>query len=264
MLRAPMTSPAKSCCDLRRGAGRALATAWIATLAGCTSLGPAPGQGTVSQPPSTQPRVSLSRNDVLFRERVFSVGSRYWSGMCGFTIHGNYDSGQVPRPEWTISIEELMDGDTPVVRVRAARFEVMSKEGNHARKPSAPITALTFAREGEREPLIGHIVGPPSRTNAITATLETAAGQRLLEAFYDARPVTISLTYQDGATEALEVRNWSDLRQFTGLNGYLHQCLEHLNPVPPGAREVTYTLVSPGRAYGFGFEAPNSDTAPWD
>ena len=100
--------------------------------------------------------------------------------------------------------------------------------------------------------------------NAVTATLETAPAQRLLEAFYEARPVRISLAYQDGASEVLAVRNWSDLRQFTGRNGYLHQCLEHLNTVPAGVKEVQYTLVSPGRGYGFGFESPNSNTAPWD
>ncbi len=225
----------------------------------------APGGSATSQPPATQAPIQLSMNDVLFHERVFSVGSRYSSGMCGYTIHGNFDSRQVPRPEWAISIDESMERDTPVVRVRAVAFEVVSRERDSPRKPHPPITALTFTLEGEREPLTAHIVGSTGKMNAITATLEAAPTQSLLEAFYDgAQPIRISLTYQDGATQVLEVRSWSDHRQFRGVNGYLHQCLERLVPVPAGVKEIKYTLVSPGRAYGFGFESPNTETAPWD
>jgi len=227
-------------------------------VAACSTVQPAPAENAPSQ------ALSLSRNDVLFHERVFSVGPRYWSGMCGFAIHGNYDSRQVPRPEWAISIDEVMDRGAPVVRIHAAKFEVVSGGWDSPRKPLAPITALAFTFEGEQELPAAQIVAEGGKTNAITATLETAPGEKLLYAFYDTRPVRISLTYQDGTSEVLNVRNWSDLRQFTGLNGYLHQCLEHLNTVPEGVKETEYTLVSPGRSNGFGFEATNANTAPWD
>ncbi len=184
--------------------------------------------------------------------------------MCGYTIHGNYDARQVPRPEWAISIDELVDADTPVVRVRAAAFEVVSPERDSPRQPCPPITALTFTLEGEREPLTAHIGGRTSGDNVVEGTLETASAQGLFTAFYEARPIKISLTYPNGATELLEVRGWADRRQFTGLNGYLHQCMERLDPVPVGVKELRYTLVSSGRAYGFGFESPNSNTVPWD
>jgi hypothetical protein len=257
-------SPAKPYLELRRLAISAIATTWLATLAGCSTMVQAPEGSATSQPPATQPPIKLSENDVFFHERVFRVGSRYWSGMCGYTIHGNHDSTQVPRPEWAISIDEFMDRDTPVVRVRAVAFEVVSKERDSPRRPRPPIKALTFTLAGEREPLTAHIVGQPSGDNAVEATLETPLAQELLEAFYDAQPIKISLTYQDDATEVLEVHAWADRRKFTGLNGYLHQCLQRLDPVPAGVKEVKYKLVSPGSGYGFGFESPNSNTAPWD
>lgn len=240
------------------------AAAWLATLAGCTGVALTSEGNATSKPPATRPPIRLSENDVLFHERVFRIGSRYWSGMCGYMIRGNYDSRQVPRPEWAISIDELMDRDTPVVRVRAVAFEVTSNGSEAPRKARSPITALTFAVEGEREPLTARIIGRPSEGNVVEAALETAPAQKLLEALYDAQSIEISVTYQDAATEVLEVRGWVDHRQFTGLNGYLHQCLERLDPVPAGVKELSYTLVSPGRAYGFGFESPNSNTAPWD
>jgi hypothetical protein len=260
-----MTSfPTQPSVGLRRRAVSAVAVVCSAIVAACSATGQAPGEQAPGRNAPSQSAVSLSRNDVLFNEHVFRVGSRYWSGMCGFTIHGNYDSRQVPRPEWAISIDELMDGDTPVVRVHAAKFEVVSEARDSPRKPLAPITALAFTLKGEQAPLVAQFAAEGGRTNAMTATLETTAAQRLLEAFYGAQPIKISLTYQDGASEVLNVRNWSDLRQFTGLNGYLHQCLERLNTVPDGVKEIKYTLVSPGRAYGFGFESPNSNTAPWE
>ena len=244
---------------LRHRAVRLVAAAWSAmVVVACSTTEPTSAEHAPSQ------AVTLSRNDVLFHERVFSVGSKYWSGMCGFAIHGNYDSRQVPRPEWEISIDELMDRDAPVVRIHAAKFEVVSGGWDSPRKPLAPVTALVFTFEGEPELPAAHIVAEGGTPNAIAATLETAPGEKLLDAFYDAQPVRISLTYQDGASEVLNVRNWSDLRQFTGRNGYLHQCLQHLNTVPDGVKETEYTLVSPGRSNGFGFEAINANTAPWD
>ncbi len=236
----------------------------VLSFAGCSTMMQAPAGSATSQPPSTQSPIKLSGNDVVFHERVFSVGSRYWSGMCGYTIHGNYDSRRVPRPEWAISIDELVDGDAPVVRVSAVAFEVVSRERDSSRQLRPPITALTFTLEGEREPLTADIGGRTSGDNVVEATLETAAAQGLFAALYEARPIKISLTYQNGMTDLLEVRSWADRRQFTGLNGYLHQCLERLDPVPAGVKELRYKLVSSGRGYGFGYESPNSNTAPWD
>ncbi len=221
------------------------AIAWIATLVGSSAMAQAP-EGS-AQPPGTSPHIMLLRNDVTFSERYFRVGSRYWTATCGYAILGNHLSPEVPRSEWAITVDEVMRGDTPIVRVRAVAFQVVSQERNGLVKERPPITALSFTLKGGGEPLIARIAGRRSGVNAINATLETAPAQRLFEAFYDAEPIEISVTYQDGAVEVLEVRNWSESEIAAGFN-YLHRCLENLHPAPAGAHYFIYALSSgPGR-----------------
>ncbi len=59
-----------------------------------------------------------------------------------------------------LGIYASMEGNVPVVQVAAGAFEVVSKEPNAFRKPRAPITALRFTLEGEREPLTAQLIGP--------------------------------------------------------------------------------------------------------
>lgn len=216
-----------------------------AMLGGCAATAQVPEASATSQLSGLRPPIELLQNDVSFYERLFPAGPyKNWSGMCGFVIQGNLRSQEIPRPQWLIDIAEFMDGDKHVVGVRAMAFDVVSNARDAPRRPRSPITALSFTFDGESEPLAAHIIGQTGR-DPMAATLETAPGRKLLEAFYDAQPIRISLTHQDGATEMLEVRNWADRGDYVGLNGYLHQCLEHLRAVPPGATESTYTLSSP-------------------
>lgn len=230
---------------------RLLVTASLATLVGCSVVTQAPGQTGMARAPESQLPVKLSADDVYFHEHVFEIESHYWTGMCGYMIHGNYHSTQVPRPEWAISVDEFMDGKTPVVGVRAVALEVLSK----GRKVRPPIVALSFTPEGAREPVMSHIMGPPDKFNVVTARLETAPAQALLEAYYYGQPIRISLTYQDGRTELLEVRGLGDRGDFTALSGYLHQCLEHLHEIPAGVTGFDYTLQGGSGEGVFGIES---------
>jgi len=224
---------------------RLLAAASIATLVGSSATAQAPAvSATPAAPP---PHIRLLRNDVTFNERYFQLGSHRWTAACGYAILGNHLSREVPRSEWAISIDEVLHGGRPIVLVGAVAFQVVSQGRNGLVQERPPITALSFTLKGGGEPLIAHIVGRRRSGDAIRATLETAAAQRLFEAFYYAEPIQISLTYQDGAAEVLEVRNWSDSEIAAGFN-YLHRCLEYLHPAPAGTHYFIYALNSgPGR-----------------
>lgn len=224
---------------------RLLATTWLVALAACSGIAQAPEASTIAeaQAPGTSSHIALSRNDVTFNQEYFQLGSQYWTATCGYSILGNHLSQKVPRSEWAVSVDEMMQADAPVVRVRAAAFEVLSKERNSLVKMRPPITALTFTLQDGGEPLATRIIGQPNRINAITAMLDTAAAKRLFEAFYGAEPIEISLTYADGTLEVLEVRNWSDVESASGFN-YLRRCLEFLHPAPAGAPRFIYRVVA--------------------
>ena len=192
----------------------------IATLAVLAAAAGAqtPGQGSAGEPPAAHAPIELAPSDVFFTSRWFRGNpSEVWSAMCGFAIHGNYLSRDVPRPVWELNIEEFMDGATPVI-------------------------ALSI--DGESETLTARIVGQPSSVNAIKALLETAPGQRLLTGLYDGRLITISLGYQDGATAVLRVRNWKDRSHVSGFEHYLEHCTRLLHPLPPGVPS-NYRIDSP-------------------
>ena len=223
-----------------------VAGASLAALAGCTTV-----------LPGTPPRTRLSQGDVSFYEYRFEERPQVWNNAtCGFMIQGNSNSWQVPRPEWAISVYEVMDKDTPVVRVEAATFRVVSNDRKAPVEPRAPITALVFTPKGRGEPLTANISGEPSTLSGeINATLDTAPAQGLFKALSWGEPVEISLTYQDGATDMLEVRNWYVARGLSWyvdqgrpyldhvvIGDYFHDCLKSLRPGPAGARYVMEQL----------------------
>jgi len=148
----------------------------------------------------------------------------------------------------------------------AGAFEVVSKEPNAFRKPRPPITALRFTLEGEREPLTAQLIGQPSRINVVRAALEIAPAKELLAALHDAQEITISLSYLDGASDTLILRNWvpplyvppslvpvNAGDAISGIN-FLHSCLERLGPVPGGPSGFTAGYV-PGVPINY----PDSD-----
>jgi hypothetical protein len=229
--------------ETHRGSGtntRRLAIAWLVTLAGCSSVAP--------EKPT---RIGLSWNDVSFYQYSFEEESRFWNAACGFLIQGNSYSWQIPRPGWAISVYEVMDNDRPVVRVDAAAFRVVSNEPKAPVETRPPITALTFTLQGRRQSLTAKIVGQSNpQTGEINATLETAPAQEVFQAFYYGKPIEISLTYRDGATEVLEVRNWwvaklfdpPTRHSFTTDGDYVQQCVKSLHRAPAGAQYVIYQL----------------------
>jgi hypothetical protein len=222
---------------------RLIATASLAALAGCSTVAP----GTPSH-------TRLSPFDVSFYGYSFEEKPHIWNNAtCGFLIRGNHYSWQVPRPEWTISVYEVMDNATPVVRVEAAAFRALTGDRKAPVEPRAPITALAFTLGGHGEPLTADIVGAPSGPSGeINATLETVPAQALFKAFSLGEPVEISLTYQDGATDVLEVRNWYVATSFYypgqvysdhgPRDGYFLECLRSLRPAPAGVRYVVNEL----------------------
>ena len=217
----------------------------LAALAASAAGAQAPAASPNPEPSAQRPLTELAQNDVFFTARWFRGNpSEVWSAMCGFAIHGNYLSHDVPRPVWELNIEEFMAGATPVIAVSGGAFEVVSKDTKAARKPRAPITALSFTMEGEQQPLTARLVGQPNGDNAVKALLETAPAQRLLLALYDARLITISIGYQDGTTELLRVRNWKDRSHVSGFEHYLQHCTRLLHPLPPGVRS-DYRIDSP-------------------
>jgi len=225
---------------------RAVATAWLAALAGCSTVAP-----------GTPPHTALSQDDVSFYEYSFEQEPHVWNNAtCGFMIQGNSYSWQVPRPEWAISVYEVMDKDTPVVRVEAAAFRVVSNDRKAPVEPRAPITGLAFALKGRGEPLPANVVGQPNKlSGAINATLDTAPAQGLFKALSWGEPVEVSLAYQDGEKDLLEVHNWyvarglswdvDQGRQYLDhvvIGDYFHDCLKSLRPGPAGLRYVINEL----------------------
>jgi hypothetical protein len=239
-----------------------VAAACLATLAGCSTVAP-----------GTPPHTALSQDDVSFYEYSFEQKPHVWNNAtCGFMIQGNSYSWQVPRPEWAISVYEVMDKDTPVVRVEAAAFRVVSNDRKAPVETRPPITAMTFMLKGRGEPLTANIVGEPNGLSGeINATLETAPAQGLFKALSWGKPIEVSLTYQDGATDMLEVRNWYVARDFyyyvdkgrsyldRGPEGdYFHECLKSLRPGPAGVRYVVNELGPLPIISGSGFKPANA------
>jgi len=171
--------------------------------------------------------VFLSDSDLYFQYRPVQGGA----GMCGFQIRGNHRSGRTPRPEWDINIDELVAGGTRIAGISAGAFEVTSNHRKIARKPRAPISALSFALPGDNQPIVATIVGAPNEANAVRAMMEAEPALRLFIALRSGRLITISLTYQDGTGDVLQIRGMSDMRKFGGgQNNYFDECLRGLAP----------------------------------
>jgi hypothetical protein len=216
----------------------------LAALATAASMAQAPPAASPGPAPAATP-IELSQNDVFFISRWFrGTQTRTYSALCGFAVHGNYGSHDVPRPEWEINIQALMAGTGPVVAVSAGAFEVVDKDPKAARQPRAVISALTFTVEGVAEPVSAQIVGQPPNDHVIKALVANEPAQKVLGGFYDGALITIRLGYQDGSSEVLTVRNVQDRGRLSGFKGYYPHCMELLHPLPPGAPSA-YRINSP-------------------
>jgi hypothetical protein len=169
----------------------------------------------------------LDDDDVYFTYRPVAKGS----GMCGFQIRGNHMSRKVPRPEWDINIDQIVAGDTRVAGVSAGAFDVTSNDKTIMRNPRPPISLLSFTVKGDVQPINTKLVGTPNSANAIRGVIDSEPATRLFEAFRARELITISLTYQDGTTDTLQVRGWNDLRKFGGgKNNFFDECLRGIAP----------------------------------
>jgi hypothetical protein len=156
--------------------------------------------------------------------------------MCGFQIRGNHQSIKVPRPEWDINIDEIVTEERRIAGISIGAFDVTSKDRKVARKPRAPITAMTFWVDGQ--PLATQIVGKPNAANAVRAMMESEPAARIFEAFANRKLIKISLRYRDGTADELQVRGWSDDRKFgSGKNNFFEECRRGVMPLQ-GIKQV--------------------------
>jgi hypothetical protein len=221
---------------------RFLATVWIATLSGCSTTVQAPEESAGQASSPVHLVIAVSPHDLAFYSHSGLIESRYRNATCGYTILANHSARQFPRPEWAISVYEVIDKDAPAVRVEAAAFRVTSRDRQAPVEARAPITALTFTLKGTGTTLVANIVQSNGPSGGINAMLQTAPAQVLMKALYYGYPVEISLTHQDDTTDLLEVRNWSSPSVDWKL-GYFQQCMYDLYPVQAGARYFLYELV---------------------
>jgi hypothetical protein len=185
---------------------------------------------------SAEAPIQLSPNDVAFTWQLTKSGVKYKSTLCGFRILGNHLSRDLPRSEWDLNIDQVIVDDMRIAGISAGAFQVLSNERKKDRTPRPPIVALSFAFAGEPQPVPARIVGAPNADNAIRAMLETQPATRLFAALYSAQPIMISLSYQDGSSDVLQVQGWQDRSKFAGeKNGYLQQCMHDLGPSPAAA-----------------------------
>jgi hypothetical protein len=75
-------------------------------------------------------------------------------------------------------------------------------------------------------------VGTPNNANAIRGVIDSEPASRLFEAFKARKLITISLSYQDGTNDVLQVRGWNDLRKFgnSGKNNFFDECMRGIAP----------------------------------
>jgi hypothetical protein len=218
--------------------------ACLAALATAACVAQAPPPASPGPAPAATP-IELSQNDVFFISRWFrGTQTKTWSALCGFAVHGNYGSHDVPRPEWELNLQALVAANGPVVAVSAGAFEVVSKDPKAARQPRAVISALSFTIDGVAEPVSAQIVGQPGNDHVIKALVATEPAQKLLGGFYEGALITITLGYQDGSGEVLKVRNVQDRGRLSGFKGYYPHCMDLLHPLPPGAPSA-YRINSP-------------------
>jgi len=170
----------------------------------------------------------LDDDDVYFTYRPVAGGN----GMCGFQIRGIHMSRKVPRPEWDINIDEIVAGDTRVVGISAGAFDVTSNDKAIMRNSRPPIAVLSFTVKGDIQPINTKLVGTPNTANAIRGVIDSEPAMRLFEAFKTRKLITISLTYQDGTNNVLQVRGWNDLRKFGdgAKNNFFDECLRGIAP----------------------------------
>ncbi len=214
---------------------------WLATLGLCGSAESA-----------TPPVISLPNHDVSFYQYSFEKDSRFVNTTCGFLIHGNSLSWEIPRPEWVINLYEVMDSGKVAARVDVATFRVLSDDAKAQVETRPPVTAISFTVGGQSVPVEARIVGRPKPfSGEVSATLEMASAQQVFDALYRADPVTIALAYQGGAQETLEVHKWwaSQLfdpptgKSFPAEGNFVQQCLQALEPAPAaGTQFVIYQL----------------------
>ncbi len=149
------------------------------------------------------------------------------SGVCGFMIIGNHLNRANPHVVWDINIDEVWQGDTRVAGYTAGTFDVVDGK----RIPRAPITALTFGVEGQAEPVLTRLVGPPNADHGIKGIIELDRAKVLFDGFSEEKWITITLTYADSTSEILRTRGFHE-PYHGGRASPFNMCL--LGKVPTG------------------------------
>jgi hypothetical protein len=171
--------------------------------------------------------IRLSDEDLYFVARPVYKGA----GMCGFQIRGNHRSREIPRSEWDLNIDKIVAGDLQVDGITAGAFDVLTSDRKTARKPRSPIVSMSFAVKGDSQIIATRIVGAPSADNGVKGMMEPEPAARLFTALLNGKEIQISLSYQDGTSEALQIHGLVDRRKFgRGKNNLLDECLHGRAP----------------------------------
>lgn len=142
---------------------------------------------------------------------------------CGYAIFGNHHSGDDPKIEWDIYVDEIVKGNERVAAVSAGTFIAKGK----VRTPRAPITVLTFDLENDPEPISVNLVGIPNKGNGVRGTIDLGRATKLFDSFSNEREITTMLKYSDGTSDLLKFAGFRDSRKFgRGKNNLFAQCLE--------------------------------------
>ena len=151
--------------------------------------------------------------------------------MCGFQIRGNHRSREIPRSEWDLNINKIVAGDRQVDGITAGAFDVLTSDRKTTRNPRSPIVSMSFAVKGDSQIIAARIVGAPNADNGIKAMIEPEPATRLYTALLNGKEVQISLSYQDGTSQVLQIHGLVDRRKFgRGKNNLLDECLQGRAP----------------------------------
>lgn len=148
-------------------------------------------------------------------------------GLCGFMIIGNHLNHKNPHVVWDINVDEVWKGDLHVAGYTAGTFDVIDGK----RVPRAPITELTFGVEGQPDPVLTRVVGPPNADHGIKGSIELDRAKVLFDGFSEEKWITITLKYADAMSEVLRTRGFHD-PYHGGRASPVHMCL--LGKVPKG------------------------------
>ena len=174
----------------------------------------------LAAPPATLAQAVTTLTDDVYLQWNGGNDRHGKSGVCGFMILGNHLSRQSPKVEWDINIDEVWKGTERAAGYSAGSFDVV----DHKRTPRAPITAVTFAIDGQPDPITTQLLGPPNADGGVRGKIELDRAHVLFEALSLEKWISITLKYADGNGDILRTRGYHD-PQHGGRSSPFNMCL---------------------------------------